>query len=225
MLLRITGLIASALLISACSSEKQQDGLGKSVRDTIKARQAAKEAEGKPQAPAPQLTRAALVNIKKPLVQVDAQNLGLKSLFVLTARNGAYHTYISNNKMSITYHQGIISATRGFGLDLLSQGLSIPVAEMFSDTTQNYTRTQRQLEKLKKVAQLSYDCTMQQGDAETITIVEKDYSVVKYTETCRNDSRGFKNNYWVDTNTKTIRKSEQSIGQQAGFFITEALID
>ena len=160
------------------------------------------------------------------LLRISAQTLGVKTLFAQVAQNGDYRTYLNNIKMSVTFNGGIITATRGFGLDLLSQGISIPPDEMFAETNapKFYTRTQQQLVKIKEVVEIDYSCALVKGDVETITIVEIDYELVKFTETCRNPDRAFSNFYWVDDDTKQIWKSAQSIGQQAGFFITEVLV-
>ncbi len=215
-------------LLAGCGSKKEDTtgGLRETLIAAIKARRAAKENEGKPK-PAPvALARKSIAHIKKPLLRINAQAIGVKTLFGQVAQNGNYRTYLNELKMSVTYNNGIITATRGFGLDLLSQGISIPTKEIFVETNapKFYTRTQQQLAKSKKVVELNYNCVLVKGKAETLTIVEIEYPVFKYAETCRNKGRAFKNYYWVDDNTKQIWKSAQSIGQQAGFFVTEVLV-
>jgi group 4 capsule polysaccharide lipoprotein GfcB/YjbF len=211
----------------ACGSKSEDGpGLRQTLVAAIKAKKEAKKAEGLPKAPPPVLTRQAISNIEKPLMQISAQTLGVKTLFAQVAQNGPYRTYLNNLKMSVTFNNGIITATRGFGLDLLSQGISILPEDMFTETNapKFYTRTQQQLAKVKTVVEIDYNCTLEKGEAETITIVEIDYDLIKYTETCRNSERAFNNYYWVDDKTKQIWKSAQSIGQEAGFFIAEVLV-
>ncbi len=216
------------ILATAVGCGTKQDG--SNIRETLvaalKARKEAKKAEATPAAPPAALTRAAIQHIDKPLLRISAQTLGVKTLFAQVAENGNYRTYLNNIKMSVTYNNGIITATRGFGLDLLSQGTSIPTQDMFNDTNapKFYTRTQQQLAKIKQVAEIDYACTLVRGETETITIVEIDYKLVKFTENCKNDTRAFVNTYWVNDKTKQIWKSAQSIGTQAGFFITEVLV-
>lgn len=227
------GFIAVLLILSSvvgCGSTTEDAGIGQTLVAAMKARKEAKAAEkaeeGKPK-PAPMaLTRASISHVKTPFLQIDAQTIGLKTFYSQIARNGNYRTYLNNLKMSVTYHNGIITATRGFGLDLLSQGVSISPDTMFAETNapKFYSRTQQQLVKIKQVAELNYNCILVKGDIETITIAEIKYQLTKYTETCRNPDRAFKNSYWVDGNTKHIWKSAQSIGQQAGYFITEVLV-
>ena len=225
MRLFLSAFIIISLTVSCGSkSDDGTAGLRETLMAAIKAR---KEANAdKPKAPPVALTRAAIAHIEKPLLRISAQTLGVKTLFAQVAQNGPYRTYLNNLKMSVTYSDGIITATRGFGLDLLSQGISIPTKNIFAETNapKFYTRTQQQLVKTKTVTELDYNCILEKGAPETITIVEIEYPVVKYTEICRNKGRAFSNFYWLDEDTKQIWKSAQSIGQHAGFFITEVLV-
>jgi hypothetical protein len=225
--------IAALLIISSavgCGSKTENTGISQTLIAAIKARKEAKAAEkaaeGKPKAAPTALTRASIEHVKTPFLQIDAQGLGVKTFYSQVAQNGNYRTYLNNLKMSVTYNDGIITATRGFGLDLLSQGISISHDAMFAETNapKFYTRTQQQLVKVKQVAEIDYNCILVTDDVETITIVEIDYQLTKFTETCRNTDRAFKNFYWVNADTKYIWKSAQSIGQQAGYFITEVLV-
>jgi hypothetical protein len=211
----------------ACGSENTGTaGFKDALMSAIKARKEAKKADGLPKAPPVALTRADIAHIDKPLLRISAQTIGVKTLFALVAENGDFRTYLNNNKMSVTYNKGIITATRGFGLDLLSQGISIKPEEMFvdPDTPKFYTRTQQQLVNIKTLAELNYNCVLEKGDTEDLIIVEINYQVQKFTEICRNDKRAFSNFYWVDEDNQQIWKSAQSIGEQAGFFITEVLV-
>lgn len=219
-------LILSLTVSCGSKGDSEAAGLRETLVAVIKARREAKKNEDKPKPAPTALTRDAIAHIEKPLLRISAQTLGVKTLFAQVAQNGAYRTYLNNLKMSVTYNNGIITATRGFGLDLLSQGVSIPTKEIFAETNapKFYTRTQQQLVKSKKVVELDYSCVLEKGDIETITIVEIEYPVIKYTETCRNKTRAFNNFYWVDDDTRQIWKSAQAIGQQAGFFITEVLV-
>lgn len=220
--------LALSLLVG-CSS-KPEDASPTNIRETliaaIKARREAKKSEGQPKAPPTVLTRASVAHITKPLLYIDVQKLGFKNLFALVAENGPYRTYLNNAKLSVTLNNGLVTATRGFGIDLLSQGISIPTEELFTLTNapKFYTRTQQQLVKVKQAIEISYACTLERDEIETITIVEQDYELVKFIEICRNPERAFKNTYWVEDETKQIWKSTQSIGQQAGFFVTEVLV-
>jgi len=225
-------LFISALLIlsllAGCGSKREDatGGLRNTIIAAIKARREAKANKDKPKAAPVALARQSIAHITSPLLRITAQAIGVKALFGQVAQNGHYRTYLNELKMSVTYNNGIITATRGFGRDLLSQGISIPPKDLFAETNapKFYTRTQQQLAKSKTVIELDYNCTLEKGEAETITIVEIEYPVVKYSEVCRNKKRAFKNFYWIDADTKQIWKSAQSIGQQAGFFVTEVLV-
>jgi hypothetical protein len=223
----LISILSIFLTAAACGSGTGANkGMKDALLDSFKALQEAKKAKGQPKALPAALTRDAIAHIDKPLLRISAQTLGVKTLFAQVAQNGAYRTYLNNLKMSVTYRNGIITATRGFGLDLLSQGVSIAPEEMFTETDapKFYTRTQQQLVSIKTITKLNYNCILEKSAVETITIVEIDYPLVKFTETCRNEERAFSNFYWVDGKTKQIWKSAQSIGDQAGFFITEVLV-
>jgi hypothetical protein len=214
------------MFLTGCGSKTDDTSIAQTLASAIKARKEAKKSEGQPKPPPQELTREAIAHIDKPLLQIDAQAAGFRTLYAQVAQNGPYRTYLNNAKMSVTFNAGMITATRGFGFDLLSQGISIPISELFAETNapKTYKRTQQQLAKIRQVAEIDYTCTLTKGDVETITIVEIDYSVLRYSETCRNSDRAFKNVYWVDEKTRRIWKSLQSIGQQAGFFVTEVLV-
>ncbi len=223
------GLFLVISLLASCGS-KPEDASPVNIRETlvaaIKARRDAQKTTGQPKAPPPTITRASVAHITKPLLYIDVQKLGFKNLFALVAENGPYRTYLNNAKLSVTLENGLVTATRGFGVDLLSQGISVPTEDLFNLTNapKFYTRTQQQLAKIKQAVEISYACTLERGELETVTIVEQDYELVKFTEVCRNPERAFKNTYWVEDETKQIWKSEQSAGQEAGYFITEVLV-
>ena len=141
-------------LLTGCGSKSDTPGMRETLAAAIKARKEAKAAEKLPK-PAPvALTRQSIAHITKPFLQIDAQKLGVKTFYSQVAQNGNYRTYLNNIKMSVTFNNGLITATRGFGLDLLSQGISIAPTDMFVETNapKTYTRTQQQLAKAIQAA-------------------------------------------------------------------------
>lgn len=218
--LPLLGLFA---LLLACSSEKQMSpSIGNTLMTMAKAKIAARQAEkaGTPKAAPAQLTRAALAGKTKPLIRVSLPKRGFTILALQTARNGSYRTYVTPANQSFTFQGGILTATRGIGLDLMA--LEYQQDAPVGTTT---PRVHKYLTAENHIGEMSLTCSLSAEGVEQVEILEKTYSLARFDEICRGKSRAFKNSYWRNLNTGAIWKSHQWINSAAGHLITEVLID
>jgi len=171
------------------------------------------------------LNRQMINDSKSEILLAKINRLGVVNIFQKTVQNGTRKTYRSPAGFSITLDQGLITATRGLGYDLMAQGTDISVKSMFSNRTNKdpYKRRFRYLNTDNKLETTLFICLMSYQGQETINIVGKNYTTGKYSEKCQSETTHFENQYWVDRNRITIWKSTQRIHPVLGTITTQKL--
>ncbi len=218
-------------VLAACSSDKEKKvSLGSLAMGMAKAKfgkkakvETADAATKTPQRP----SRAALEAVGRPVLYVTIPRTGSSQPAVLVATNGAYKTYFSADKSSVTLQDGIVTATRGQLEDLFAQELSLTPAQIFysGPFPKTYTRSQRHLDGEGKLITKTYTCAIAPDPAdETLTVFERTVQVRKFTELCQNKTRAFQNNYWVDLRAHRIWQSHQSISKTIGHMIVQLVV-
>ncbi len=216
--------IICLLGLTACSSDKDTEvgyknviqNLGKvvlaKVKPKKKAPQTAQKAEGQT------LDRQMIVDSKAELILVKLDRVGLYNLMQKSGQNGTRTTYRAPTNYTVTLDRGLITATRGLGLDLMAQGTNISMRSMFANRTEadTYIRKFRYLNTDSQLETTQFICIMSYEGQETINIIGLNYNTGKYLEQCQSEISYFENQYWVDRNTVTIWKSSQMIHPSLG---------
>ncbi|HCP80958.1 MAG TPA: hypothetical protein DIT67_04975, partial [Octadecabacter sp.] len=119
----------------------------------------------------------------------------------------------STEGASITIEEGVISATRGFGADLM--GLQTPVVGAALQEPSNYIRTHDLLNGLGQIERLDYQCVSSFMKEETLEVSDKSYETTAYSEVCEGEQYSFTNTYWL-TSDGTFVQSVQWISPELG---------
>jgi len=214
-------LLVAAIGLAGCGSDADQLVGVQMVRGVtaglIKGRAA--EVSSQPDAG---LTRAALANVKTPLMLLTLERNGASAAAGRLAINGGVETWTSVDDRTVAYRQGTLVATRGFGSDLMSaQG---PSAGQIASGSGGHDRVYYYLDGLDQSVRLDFRCTLAVSGAETIIVVQREYNTRHVIERCSGDSGNFVNEYWFD-NALNLRQSRQWIGQQLGHLMTRRIID
>ncbi len=231
MILKNLVIFTCILGLAACSSEKSTEvgynnvakNLGKAVLAKVKpkkkAPQTAKKAEGET------LNRQMIVDSKAELLLVKLDRVGLYNLIQKSGQNGTHTTYRAPTNYTVTLDRGLITATRGLGLDLMAQGTNISIRSMFANRTKEntYIRKFRYLNTDSQLETTQFICIMSYEGQETINIIGLNYNTGKYLEQCQSEISYFENQYWVDRNTVTIWKSSQMIHPDLGTITVQKL--
>lgn len=226
--LRLALLAAAALGVAACSSEhNKQPSLGNIALGLAKARIQKGEVEtAEPVQKPPQVTRAQMQALGRPVVFITVPRFGTAQPEVELAKNGAFRTYMGGDQTTVTLRNGVVTATRGLLVDLIGQDLSITPKAMFGGSfPKTYTRSQRSLTGEGVLATYTYTCALApNAQDETLTLFGLQHRVRQYSELCGNEKRAFKNSYWVDRGTGIVWQSHQSVSKEVGHVIVQRVI-
>jgi group 4 capsule polysaccharide lipoprotein GfcB/YjbF len=191
------------------------------------------------------LTREQLIGVAKdPLILVDIETSQQYATLNQVSRNGVYAVFQSGDQKTLTFSKGLLSATRGLGADLMALDVSQTLGALQSRTTSTVTqRRHRMLNAGNGLDTVNYTCQFSGGDRETLTSINKQLRLLKYTENCRqNDTepdagltaemttqqreaaKTYTNTYWIDPATRIIWKSRQWGGPVIGYLGIEVLI-
>jgi hypothetical protein len=221
--------VSAVLALSACSYKPgDKESLGGLVLSTVT--DTARSVTGRKQAPAPntEAARQALQRIAdsgRPGLLTTVPNMGQTTVMMLEQDNDGYQTFRGTNNTSVTLKSGIVTATRGMGIDLMAQALGQPEASLFTSGSfpKEYARVQRHLDGENHLLSAEFLCVTERKGAEAVTVLDKSHATTLFEETCRNTVRAFLNRYWVDTRTGTIWQSQQSVSQLSGHIITQRI--
>lgn len=220
--------IASLTALAACGSEKNGEAtIGTAFRGLAKtglAKVIPKKAKNTKKSQQT-LNRQMISESKNKLVLGQLDRLGVVNLFEKTAQNGNNATYRSSSALSITLDNGIIVATRGIALDLMSQSSELSARQMFSSHAAQgpYKRKHRYLTTDSKLVTVSYICESSFSGAETIEIIGKKYNTRKFVENCKHPAFSFQNEYWVGANARDVWKSKQLTHPELGTITLQKL--
>lgn len=215
-------LLCAALILglSACSSEKETEpGLGKIALTMAQARLKRGDVEQADTAKkAPQVTRAQMQALGRPVVFVSVPRFGTGVAAVELAKNGPFNTFMGADQATITLRAGVITATRGLLVDLIAQDLSLNPETLFrGEFPKTYTKSQRHLSGDGSLSTFDYNCAI--APHEEITKLEvfgAQHTTRQYTELCRRTGRAFQNDYWVGEADGIVWKSNQSVSKEVG---------
>ena len=133
------------------------------------------------------------------------------------SENGPYTTWGSPDKRTITMVSGVISATRGYGGDVLGYDARPTAAAITGRKVAEYSRTMRFLGPQYELRGATLKCVTENQGTEDITIIDTARKLVHMVEACTDQGGGtVKSEYWVD-GSGVIWQSRQWIGPQLGF--------
>ncbi|MDZ4093887.1 MAG: YjbF family lipoprotein, partial [Paracoccaceae bacterium] len=184
-------LILLTAVLGGCGNDKEATvglgGIKKSLKDiaTVRKQQAT---------PAPAVTRAALSAFKTPMIMADVPAIGLTTFLVPVAQNGAVETWGTVDDKTISFRQGVMIATRGFGPDIMQA--TAPTAAQLAVGSGKYSRVYYYLDGADQTLRREYACSLASLGAETITVVDRQHLTRHVTETCTGNGGDFVNEYW-----------------------------
>ncbi|GAA3859983.1 YjbF family lipoprotein [Celeribacter arenosi] len=201
--------MAVATLLSGCgndqTAQRTKDTVGE-LRGMIKARLSGKKPAPQTQ-PDPRLaidaTLKAIPGV--PLQFVLFEKTGSYAISSVYGTNGGVVTWVTADKLSMSFDGPVLTATRGFGNDLMSLedgGASAIIARRGSGTVQ---KTYRFLDGLDRTARLPSTCTIKPGARETIANGDIRVSATVVTESCSAGGQKFNNVYWVDASGRMVQ--------------------
>ncbi len=163
------------------------------------------------------LAASAKTSFKGPLIIAQIEKVGLLTALGETGRNGAVRTFATPNEQTLVFRDGLLTATRGLGNDLMSARTGAAAALIRQRRPGTAERTYRYLDGEGIERPLPMQCTVTLGPAKSFDFAERHYDTRQVDEACRADAGSLSvgNSYWV-TGDGTIALSRQWIGPALG---------
>lgn len=168
------------------------------------------------------ITRAQLEQFNSPMIMVRVPAMDMTSFFVPYGQNGGVETWASPDNRTISFRQGVMVATRGFGPDIMQS--AGPSAAQLAAGSGSHKRIYDYLDGADQNLRREFVCTVRNAGAETITVVDRQHTTRHVIEECAGNGVEFTNEYWFEGGS-FIRKSKQLIVPEWGYFDIQRVVD
>ena len=208
------------LSLAACGNGPQANRGSETVKDvTALAKSRLLGTKSKPKAPADPVAMvdyALRVVPDAPLQSISMEKSGGFAVLTVQGVNGRNVTWVSSEQKSITLKAGLLTATRGFGGDVMSieqGGAGRLVSGRRSGQVQ---KTYRFLDGQDQTRRFVVNCEITASGTEHVSTGEISALTHVMVESCQSDGGAeFKNTYWVDASGRVVQ-SIQWVGPSVG---------
>ncbi|WP_217650073.1 YjbF family lipoprotein [Thalassovita taeanensis] len=156
-----------------------------------------------------------LKSTPKPLALVELGEHKSAAFVVEIERNGPYRTFATAQRQSIVMRQGVVTATRGLGNDLMSSSVSGSLNLITQRRAGAAQRVMRYLDGENITRELVFDCKVSVGGSEGYSAGEIHAQTRIVTEACTSPVRSFTNRYLV-SNAGMVLSSTQWLSPIGG---------
>ncbi|MEM8978364.1 MAG: YjbF family lipoprotein [Pseudomonadota bacterium] len=140
-----------------------------------------------------------------------------RALLTIAGRNGNSVTWLSADKISLTFERDQLIATRGFGEDLMGANPG-PVLSQIGQ----FTRDLVYLDGESQPFSVRYRCTRSLGARDTTRILGQSLEYIEIIEACKSAASEYTNLYFR-SNSGKILQSKQWISPEIGYVVIENL--
>jgi len=131
-------------------------------------------------------------------------------------------TWATPDGVTVSFRDGLLTATRGIGDDLMSTDLS-SVLPAYRGQTSQAIRVMRWLGGEDQLVLRSFVCDFTRRSGVAIRAIAGAFRTTQITESCiGEDGFTFTNQYWVEQNS-VLRMSQQWVGPGVGYMLTEVV--
>lgn len=152
------------------------------------------------------LTRAMLAQAGRPADMVEI--LGAGAVIFPVGENRGVETWASIDNRTVAFRQGMVTATRGLGSDLLAA--ETPPLAQVAAASGTFVRSIVYLNGEDQPVTERFLCDYATTGAEELVIVERRHRTRRVQERCSGDSGRFVNDHWFEGGT--LRQSRQWAG-------------
>lgn len=143
-------------------------------------------------------------------VQIPARNA--RALLSRVGENGGVETWIAEDNISISLHDGVLVASRGLGFDLMGAGAAETHAALAHTDETVYRRQMRYLTGDNRSTYVTAGCSMKLVGREQFG----NQSLQRFEERCAARSESFTNVFWRDRRGEIVR-SRQWLSPEVGY--------
>ena len=209
-----------------CGSETLTEGTRQTVLSTVRDQVSERfQPQAEPGALPPGLTRAAIADVKGPLLLAIVESSGGAATLQRVGQNPPNSSWFSPDGIGVNLNGQLLIATRGLGGDLLSADVSQSRARLSARQSGQARRVLRHLDGLDQIQREVFTCQINDLGAETVTVLEVNHATRHFREDCLGErGTSFGNDYWIGGGG-TIWKSRQWIGKDLGYLGLQTLIN
>ncbi|MDR0809835.1 MAG: YjbF family lipoprotein [Gemmobacter sp.] len=211
--------LAAIALLTGCGNDKTRStSLVGGVAAVSKALVAGRQAAGTAQP----ITRQDLAALNSPVIKGELQAANSTIYLVPISRNGAVETWATSDDLTVSFRDGVMTATRGFGPDIMQA--VVPTRAQLASGQGSHGRSYFYLDGADQMRRFDYRCSMSNLGSETITVVGQQHSTRHVEETCEGKAVRFTNEYWFEGDN-FIRKSKELTIPEWGYLELARVID
>lgn len=150
-----------------------------------------------------------------PLMFVLREKTGAYGMASVYGQNGRVTTWVTRDVVSMSLDRPMLTATRGFGNDLMSVEDGGAAGLIAARQAGRVQKTYRFLDGQDRTSRLILNCSIVPGETQTVDsgVISTSTRVVR--ETCRKDAFKFTNTYWIDAQGRMVQ-SVQWAGAENG---------
>ena len=210
-----------AIGVSACGNQPDQGGVSKAIQQVV-----LKQKSPAPEMPTPdglqKTIKEALSNTDRRLAIAVVESRNSFTFLTEIATNGSFSTWGSPDRRTITERQGLITASRGLGADLMSADVSDSLRLVRTRKAGQASRKHIYLDGQNKEVETRFTCTIATTGQQRIAIGEISTTVTTVAERCKGGSASFENTYQVAPSGQVVQ-SRQWLGPVNGFLTVQKL--
>lgn len=220
---RGVGAVFCCSVLGACASTGPggEDNVWSEIRETGRVL----IAQRGPVSQAPELTPEILAGVDFPLIRTRNLSVGSSATLAGVSRRGTASAPVmvwrGADEATFTTRSGLLIATRGTGDDLMSSDVR-GVESALRGGGGAYARSYVVLQGNTRGRTLRFDCQLQAGGAETLTLVGQRRDTTRFEESCSGAEGAFRNTYWRGGDG-TLWQSRQWAGPEIGHLVIELL--
>ncbi|MFU8862906.1 MAG: YjbF family lipoprotein [Rhodobacterales bacterium] len=210
--IRLAAVAGVALSLSGCGNDQDRIDFAELSKSIVSQVGGADNAQGQQAIAAP---ADVLAQISGPVI-IGAARGGTEIFYLIGVRdNGPYRTYATGTRQTMTFRQGVVTATRGAGNDLMSSDIDQTLALLRSGQDGQARRVMQYLDAEDITSDLVLDCTITTGLSAPGAGAIAEMPGRKMTEDCTSGPISFSNSYSLD-GTGRVTASVQWLSTDTG---------
>ncbi|MDQ2090542.1 YjbF family lipoprotein [Marimonas arenosa] len=215
--------LAAVAALAGCGNETDQGLVYKSVLQGL-----SQNSGQTMSAMAPEQTAAAvqasLAQTDLPLALAVVEKRQATAILANIETNGAYRTWGTSDRRTVTTAQGLVTATRGLGNDIMSSSVSQVAALVTGRKAGTGRRVMRYLDGENHTVEIASDCRIARGGQKRVSSgTIQNVLVTEMSEICSmSGGKSFSNSYLVDGRGRVLA-SRQWLGEANGYIALQLL--
>lgn len=209
---RLAAVAVFALVLSGCGNDQNR------IDFVDMSRKIASQVSSPTGAVAQQAVAApadVLAQVSGPVI-IGAARGGAEIFYLIGVRdNGPYRTYATGTRQTMTFRQGVVTATRGAGNDLMASDIDQTLGLLQIGTEGQVRRVMQYLDAEDVTSDLVLDCRITTGLSASGGATIAQMPGRKMTEDCTSGAISFSNSYSLD-GTGRVTASVQWLSPDTG---------